>query len=274
MKLTTDHGFKTVFGTKHEDLLLSFVNGVFEGRKKIVKITYLPLKQLGRLSTDRDTIFDLYCRDELGGYHIVEMQVATQKHFMERGLFYAAVAIQMQAKKGKWNFSLKPLSVITIVNFKLWEDNTDCINCFSLMNEKTMKKASDKLQFITIELPKFNKSLSEMQTDLDKWLYCIKHQSELSEQPAELKGEIFDELFEITDINTLTEEDMKSYKDSFKRCYGLELAKDYAREQGMEEGMQQGRQDTAKKFLAMGFSIEQVAQGTGLDIAIIKTLSN
>jgi predicted transposase/invertase (TIGR01784 family) len=139
------------------------------------------------------------------------MQVIEQKHFMDRCLYYATLPIQKQVKKGKWNYELQPLHVISILNFNLWKDNEQCINYHSLMNEETHTKMSDKLQFVTVELPKFNKLATELENDTDKWLFCMKHLSTLSEQPTEIQGEVFDELFEIADLEQITQEDMKRY---------------------------------------------------------------
>ncbi len=280
MDLKTDHGFKTAFSEKHEKLMRNLLNGIFEGQKEIVEVKHLPLEQLGFKPEDRDTIYDLHCKDELGARYIVEMQVARQKYFMERCWLYAAAAILKQAKKGKkWDYGMKPLFVIAILNFNLTEDNTDYISCYSLMDEKTKEKASDKVQFIIIELSKFNKTLAELETDLDRWLYCMKHLAELLEQPEELKGEIFDELFELADLKTLTEEDMTTYEKSFERCYGAELAADYAMERGMEKGIQQGREQgiqqgreqgiqhgilyTAKRMKEKGLDLELIVSVTG-----------
>ena len=48
--------------------------------------------------------------------------------------------------------------------------------------------------------------------------------------------------------------------------------------EGVSDGISQGEHqkaiETAKKFLAMGISIEQVAQGTGLSIEEIKLIAN
>ena len=46
-----------------------------------------------------------------------------------------------------------------------------------------------------------------------------------------------------------------------------------AYEDGMEQGSHQKAIETAKKFLAMGISIEQVAQGTGLTVDEVKSLA-
>ena len=62
----------------------------------------------------------------------------------------------------------------------------------------------------------------------------------------------------------------------------IEVQREEAFEKGVSKGIQQGIQqgehlkaiETAKKFLTMGISIEQVAQGTGLSIEEINLISN
>ena len=80
-------------------------------------------------------------------------------------------------------------------------------------------------------------------------------------------------------------------QESFKREYAMRhpYITDIRREaieegiqQGLEQGLQQGitqgaeqtRIETAKNFLKMGFSIEQIAQGTGLSLEQVKQIQN
>ena len=42
--------------------------------------------------------------------------------------------------------------------------------------------------------------------------------------------------------------------------------------QGIQQGSQQTKIETAKNFISMGLSVEQVAQGTGLSIETVKSL--
>ena len=47
-----------------------------------------------------------------------------------------------------------------------------------------------------------------------------------------------------------------------------------AKNEGIAQGAYEKAIETAKKFLAMGISIEQVAQGTGLSVEAINNLVN
>ena len=57
-------------------------------------------------------------------------------------------------------------------------------------------------------------------------------------------------------------------------CEGLSDGISQGISQGIAQGEHQKAIETAKKFLAMGISIEQVAQGTGLSVETINNLVN
>ncbi|MCL2295286.1 MAG: hypothetical protein FWC36_10575 [Spirochaetes bacterium] len=55
----------------------------------------------------------------------------------------------------------------------------------------------------------------------------------------------------------------------------IELRLESAREIGKEEGLAEGREkllETARKFKAMGLSLEQIAEGVGLPIEEVEKL--
>lgn len=59
----TDFGFKRLFGSElNKDILISFLNSFLNLKDKIVDLSYLSLEQLGDLVTDREAIFDVYCK--------------------------------------------------------------------------------------------------------------------------------------------------------------------------------------------------------------------
>ena len=64
IKPTTDFGFKKLFGTElNKDLLINFLNALFEGEKEIQNVLYLDKEFLGAHREDRRAILDIYCED-------------------------------------------------------------------------------------------------------------------------------------------------------------------------------------------------------------------
>jgi predicted transposase/invertase (TIGR01784 family) len=268
MNPLTDFAFKYLFSREEsKELLISFLNEIINREDKINDIQYLLTEQLGKREQYRKAIFDIHCINEKGEKFIVEMQMVRQEHFMDRILFYSTFPIQQQAIKGYWNYELKPLYHIAIANFILFDDE-HAVGFISLVRENTWKKVSNKLNFITVELPKFNKKLKELQTAMDNWLFCLKYLPTLEEQPIEIKGTIFDKLFEAAEINKLTPGDMRTYNRSVTKDPDVRLAMDYSRKMGKEEGREEGLlfkgMEIAINLLKINMPVKDIAKVTGL----------
>ena len=75
ISLLTDFGFKRIFGSApNKDLLICFLNSLFNGRQVVKDVKYLNPENVGDIYTDRKAIFDVYCEGENGEKFIVEMQ--------------------------------------------------------------------------------------------------------------------------------------------------------------------------------------------------------
>ena len=71
----TDWGFKRLFGQEFsKDLLINFLNDLFEGEFQIKDVTFKDKEQLGDSNDLRGCIFDIYCVTDDGKHFIVEMQ--------------------------------------------------------------------------------------------------------------------------------------------------------------------------------------------------------
>jgi len=257
MNFLTDFAFKKILGNSR--LLIDFLNEILGEECKVVSLEYLKLEQLGKTNKDRKAIYDIYCKNERDEHFIIEMQIAYQKHYLERILFYATFPIQEHAIKGKWDYELKSVYCISIVNFEIF-DKSNYLSRLNIYNSETMEKVTDKLNFITIELPKFNKTLRQLKTRLDKWIYCIKYLWKLKEQPARLYDEIFDELFEIARINTLKDENMEQYRKSVTEYEDVQICmRDFG-----ELKEEKKVKEIVKKGLKMGLSIDSISELTGL----------
>ena len=70
------------------------------------------------------SIFDVYCTDEKNNNFIVELQRSKQKYFKDRSLYYTSFPIQEQSKRGDWDYRLKKIFFVGILDFTL-DDNDD-----------------------------------------------------------------------------------------------------------------------------------------------------
>ena len=147
-----------------------------------------------------------------------------------------------------------------------------------LCDTATHKVFYDKLEYIYVEIAKFNKTLGELDTLYEKWLYALKNLYKLTQRPKELCDKVFDRLFEEAEIAKFTPQEMREYETSKMAYRDIKNSVDTAKREGLAEGieigMNQKAQDIAKNMLAMGLSAEQVAKATQLSLEIIKNLSN
>ncbi len=232
----TDFGFKRLFGEEpNKDLLLDFLNELLKDQQgKIKDLTYLKTEQLGKTELDRKAIFDLYCENEKGEKFIVEMQKSKQNFFKDRSVFYATFPIQEQASKSDWNYELKAVYTIGILDFIFESDTNEATKYrydVKLQDIHTNKTFYDKLTFIYFEMPKFNKSIDQLETRFDKWLFVLKNLNRLDRLPEKLKEEVFEKLFEVAEIAKFTKEEYNSYEDSLKYYRDLKNSLDTAKDE-------------------------------------------
>ena len=155
-----------------------------------------------------------------------------------------------------------------------------------LCDTATHKVFYDKLEYIYVEISKFNKPLEQLDTLYEKWLYALKNLYKLTQRPKELCDKVFDRLFEEAEIAKFTPQEMREYETS-KMAYrdiknSIDTAKQEGKQEGLAEGIEIGKAEgkheanteTAQRLLAMGLSAEQVAKATQLPLEIIKNLSN
>ncbi len=162
----TDYGFKKLFGEElNKDLLLDFLNELLkEEQGQIKELTYLKTEHLGLTELDRKAIFDLYCENERGEKFIVELQKSKQNFFKDRTVYYSTFPIREQAKRADWNYELKAVYTIAILDFVFEADKNEPDKFrydVKLKDIETNKIFYDKLTFIYLEMPKFKKTIEQ-----------------------------------------------------------------------------------------------------------------
>ena len=139
---------------------------------------------------------------------------------------------------------------------------------------------SDKLRFIYLSLPFFNKSEEECESGFEKWIYVLKYMEVLERLPFTAQKKIFNHLAKLADARCLSSEEQEKYDESIKAVddyysgiYGFYV-------EGEEKGIAKGRAEgelsksltIARNLLAMGMSLPQIVKATGLNEEQLKQL--
>ncbi len=185
----TDYAFKMIFGSdQSQDILISFLNAIiYEGKNKIQSLTILNPYNPRQVETLKDSYLDVRAVLDDNSQVIIEMQVARVTAFDKRVVYNLAKTYSTQLGPRQGYRHLKPVIAVTITDFEMFEKNLDVVNYFSFLNKKKLVEyTSEEMQLIFVELPKFKKSLEQLETLVDKWIYFIKETDNLQVIPESL----------------------------------------------------------------------------------------
>lgn len=269
----TDFAFKRLFGTEvNKELLISFLNALLHGRETIKDLHYLNAEHLGTQEYDRRAVFDVYCENERGEKFIVEMQKGRQQFFKDRSLYYATFPIREQAPRGEWDYELKGVYTIGILNFRLPGGGSEYYHEVKLMDVDRKEVFYDKLTMIYLEMPNFTKREDELTTLFDKWMYAIRHLADLSVRPAKLQERIFTHLFEAAEIAKFTPTDNYEYQESLKNLRDWNNVMETSKEEGRAEGRDERSREVARRMRGLKFDTAVISRVTGLSSEEIEGL--
>lgn len=265
----TDFGFKKIFGEEaSKPLLIDFLNALLPQANKIVDLTFKNTEQLGQTDADRKAIYDIYCENERGEKFIVELQKAKQNYFKERTIYYSTFPIREQAEKGDWNYNLKAVYCVGILDFTFDDYETEhqkseVVHTITLKNQNG-KTFYDKLTYIYLEMPNFKLLETELKTRLDHWLFFIQHLEDFQSIPKIFEDSIFAQAFEKAELAKFGDAEKESYEYSLKIFRDNKAVYDYAIGTAYDEGKIEGKLEIAKALKAKGIDTEFITEITGL----------
>ena len=257
----TDFGFKKIFGEEaSKPLLIDFLNALLPQFDKIVDLTFKNNEQVGQTDLDRKAIYDIYCENEKGEKFIVELQKAKQNYFKERTIYYSTFPIREQAEKGEWNYNLKAVYCIGILDFTFDDyetepEKSEVVHTIKLKNQHG-KTFYDKLTFIYLEMPNFKQKETELETRLDKWLYFIKYLEDFQTIPTIIADEVFSQAFEKAELAKFGQAELANYENSLKIYRDLKGVIDTA--------FSDGKSEVAKIMKSEGEPVEMIMKYAGL----------
>lgn len=281
-----DYVFKKVFGSEEsKDILISFLNAIiYDGEKIIQSLTIINPYNPGQVLTLKDTYLDVKAVLSDGKIVVIEMQVSSMTGFGKRVIYNMVKGYANQLKVSDDYIRLKPVIAVTITDFILFEKAEKIINKFVFKEEtENFKCLDEELRLVFVELPKFKKKLSELESLPDKWIYFLKEASSFDEIPPSL-GEVSEielalnlanqagmtvEELEIAQSRAMTLQDERGK---------ITFAKEEGRQEGRQEGKQEGRKDEAialiMRLLKKRFGEIETETITNIENLTIEELEN
>jgi predicted transposase/invertase (TIGR01784 family) len=164
-----------------------------------------------------------------------------------------------------------PVYTVAILNFEFDEDKNDpekYRHNVMLTDIKTHKIFYDKLTFIYLEMPKFNKKVEDLETRFEKWMYVIKNLNRLDNIPDKLREKMFEKIFAAAEIARLTPDEYEAYVDGLNSYRDWQNSIDTAKAEGRAENTI----EIARKMKIRGMPFAQIRDITGLTIEEIEKI--
>jgi predicted transposase/invertase (TIGR01784 family) len=289
-----DFAFKKIFGSEDsKDILISFLNAlIYEAQPVIYDLEILNPYLAPKIRGVKDTYLDMKAKiiDSATGEQrtvIIEMQVLNIEGFEKRILYNAAKSYSIQLTTGQGYELLNPVIALTITDFVMFADLPNVTSRFVLKEKDFLiDYPIYDIELIFVELPKFKKDLSELETIIDKWLFFLNNARKLQDVPTtmdtipeikkafyianqanltveELDAQEKSEFFIQDQLGAVTRAVKKAAKESLEQ----------GRQEGLSEGLQQKAYEIAKNMLG-SFDEQTICQVTGLTLEDLKSLQS
>lgn len=126
----------------------------------------------------------------------------------------------------------------------------------------------DKLTFVYLEMPKFNKTEDELTSMFEKWMFVLRNLSRLLERPKALQDRIFQKLFDQAEIAKYSDAERRQYEASQKEYWDYTSTLETAE----RKGALKEKTETVQRMKSKGFSVEDISEIAGLTIEEVKKL--
>lgn len=287
-----DFAFKKIFGSEDsKDILISFLNAlIYEAQPIIHDLEILNPYLAPKIRGVKDTYLDIKAKiiDSATNEErtiIIEMQVLNVEGFEKRILYNAAKSYSIQLTTGQGYNLLNPVIALTITDFVMFADLPNVTSHFVLKEKDFLiDYPIYDIELIFVELPKFKKNLSELETIIDKWLFFLNNARKMQDVPSamdnipELKKAFYmanqanlnlDELEEQEKSEIFIQDQRGAITKAARES--LEQGRQEGLAEGLAEGLQQKAYEIARKMLGV-LDDQTIAKITGLTLDEIKAI--
>jgi predicted transposase/invertase (TIGR01784 family) len=273
-----DAVFKRIFGSeKNKDILIHFLNDILIRKVPIKDVTFLKTIQDSEIAPLRVSIVDVMCEDRDKNRFIIEMQLAHEKAFDRRVLYYAARAYCSQRTKDKPYKDLKDVYFLAITDFTPFPNKKNWISHIGLTDLHTNEHYIKAIQLFFMQLPLFKKTKKDLSrmTVREKWAYFFKYADETKEEDLEKiigKDTIIKRAYDELNRFAWSEQALNEYESVEMKKFADQAIQEAAYERGEKRGEKKKALEIAQNMLQQNLSAKQISTLTGLSEKEIKSL--
>ena len=221
------------------------------------------------------SILDIKARDAAGRWFNVEMQMAEDRNFDKRAIFYWAKTVTDQLTEGMMYRELRKTISINILDFNFVPGEDNFHSRYKIINTETREddRLHDMFELHYVELKKFKKKFSELAIPLERWVAFLSHAYQLDKNnlPETMASDKAITKAIMAVDRMFDEDERQVYETRMQVIADQESKIASAEEKGEERGEQRGVLRVAQNLLDI-LDDAAISEKTGLPIDDVRKL--
>lgn len=241
MKPKIDFAFKEIM--MNEQARIGFLSTILKLDPTDIKTTELLNTNLRKLHEDeKQGILDVRILLNNATEIDIEIQLSMLNVWADRALFYLAKMYTEQIRPGQ-NYSVfKKCVSISILDFILFQEDTEFYSCFHIREDNRHTLYTDKMEFHILELPKLPDELKEDSGDILLWAKFINAERKEEFDMLAEKNVYIESAYEQLQVISQDRQKRLEYEAREKAILDYNQGMFEAEQRGMQRGKQEGIQ--------------------------------
>ena len=241
MKPKIDFAFKEIM--MNEQARIGFLSAILKLDPTDIKTTELLNTNLRKLHEDeKQGILDVRILLNNATEIDIEIQLSMLNVWADRALFYLAKMYTEQIRPGQ-NYSVfKKCVSISILDFTLFQEDTEFYSCFHIREDNRHTLYTDKMEFHILELPKLPDELKEDSGDILLWAKFINAERKEEFDMLAEKNVYIESAYEQLQVISQDRQKRLEYEAREKAILDYNQGMFEAEQRGMQRGKQEGIQ--------------------------------
>jgi predicted transposase/invertase (TIGR01784 family) len=250
-----DFTFKHLLGSKkNKPLSISFINSVFEDEHvgenhKVTDLEFITTLKLTKLEIMLGRA-DILAVDADGRMIVIEKQKRKRKQDDFLGCLYPCFSYLSanQLDRGQEYKSVQEVTIIALADYDIFPNKPGYISNYLILDTEIHTRDFKSVRYVVINLKKFNLSIDQVKTPLEKWLYFCDNATRCEEEDIERisgDGKIFKQAFSETVSYSWSMEEQIAYirymNNEMVFAARIEEAWQLGWKEGFDEGIDEGR---------------------------------